>query len=261
MLCECCGGKGKILSTVYGWIPCPKCGVIKVTEDNSTSAPVISEEVNNEVKEAYTALEVPEMYQLMKYSSDLVFFSKVGNMFQMETLKSLASVCDKIYSSIYYGEILLQSVYLHFPPVLDGNIFVFDTQKLALSRGFTVSRYATLNELVDIIGTDEYKIFYTSQICFLDASAKTTETGWVALADLLAIRARKGLATYVTGYWGSTQIMNRSGAKYILDNDGDRLSLLKPYELVSKRSKKAVNPYESLSESVNNDSEDTLKYL
>lgn len=262
--CDCCGGRGKILVDKRGWIPCPVCGSVVVEKDENDE-PIVAESTNPSVKEQYDKLEVPKVYQTMKYSSEFVFWgnSKSSRLYQVETLKNLASVCDRIYSSIYNGEVMLQSVYLFIPSVFDSNIFVFDTQKLAISRGFTVSRYVTLNELLDIIGKPEYKDFYTSQVCFLDASARTTESAWVALADILAIRARKGLCTYVTGYWASTSL-ERTGASYIIDEDSNRLNLLNPVNVISVRRNKNNNggnfePVDSSEESIK--MEDMIKFL
>lgn len=262
--CDCCGGRGKILVDKRGWIPCPVCGSV-VVESDDKGEPIVAESTNDTVRKQYESLLVPKIYQTMKYSSDFVFWgnNKNSRLYQADSLRNLASVCDRIYSSIYNGEIMLQSVYLFIPPVFDANIFVFDTQKLAISRGFSVSRYITLNELLRVINKpEEYESFYSSQICFLDASARTTESGWVALADILTIRARRGLCTYVTGYWASTNL-EHTGANYLIDEDSNRLSLLNPVNLISiKRGKRGsdLEPAEDKKEdSVN--MEEMIKYL
>lgn len=80
-----------------------------------------------------------------------------------------------------------------------------------------------------------YSDFVNAELCFLDATAATTENGWVALADILSERAKKSLPTYVIGYWPTKTITYNKGIKYLIsDNVTNRLDRLIPFEFQAK---------------------------
>ncbi|MNV86687.1 hypothetical protein D3C71_1807400 [compost metagenome] len=85
-----------------------------------------------------------------------------------------------------------------------------------------------------------YFDFVHADVCFIEATANTTEKGWVGLADLLGERAKNGLPTYVMGYWPTKGGMSSQtkGLRYLLASSlaTIRLNLLVPYELSSEGS-------------------------
>ena len=100
---------------------------------------------------------------------------------------------------------------------------------IAVVEGFKFCRDTTLT----------YYDFMTADLCFIEATSNTTEKGWVAVADILAERARRNLPTYVIGYWGTisqTSGNNYSGLRYLIsESNFARLDRLTVYEVKSKK--------------------------
>lgn len=83
-----------------------------------------------------------------------------------------------------------------------------------------------------------YYDYQTADLCIIEATANTTEKGWTGLADLLGERAKRGLPTYVMGYWGSKA---SNGLRYLLQQTSVvRLDLLVPYEVRSSKGQSGV---------------------
>lgn len=82
-----------------------------------------------------------------------------------------------------------------------------------------------------------YYDYITADICFVEATANTTEKGWTGLADLLGERTKRGLPTYVMGYWNTrTSDYHSKGLRYLLQQTAvTRLDLLTPYEVKSAK--------------------------
>lgn len=87
-----------------------------------------------------------------------------------------------------------------------------------------------------------YYDYITANVCFLEATANTTEKGWTGLADILGERAKRGLPTYVTGYWNTkTSDYHSKGLRYLLQQSAiARLDLLSPYEVKSAKQSEGV---------------------
>jgi hypothetical protein len=84
-----------------------------------------------------------------------------------------------------------------------------------------------------------YFDFIHADLCFIEATANTIEKGWTGLADLLGERAKRGLPTYVIGYWSSKSgsWTGSKGLKYLMapDQGSVRLDFLVPFELKTKK--------------------------
>ena len=87
-----------------------------------------------------------------------------------------------------------------------------------------------------------YYDYISADVCFIEATANTTEKGWTGLADLLGERAKRGLPTYVTGYWNTkTSDYHSKGLRYLLQQSAiTRLDLLVPYEVKSGKQGEGV---------------------
>lgn len=80
-----------------------------------------------------------------------------------------------------------------------------------------------------------YYDYITADVCFIEATANTTEKGWTGLADLLGERTKRGLPTYVVGYWNTkTSEFHAKGLRYLIQRTAiARLDLLVAYEVRS----------------------------
>lgn len=77
-----------------------------------------------------------------------------------------------------------------------------------------------------------YYDYINSDVCFVEATANTTENGWRALADLMTERARIGKPTYVIGYWTHRSTQAGVGLRYLINkNDRATLDRMKPVEI------------------------------
>lgn len=242
MKCEICGGTKRVINPANGhWVSCPKC--CSAVEEAKIAA---NEKIETNQSSLLDDLKIPSIYQKMKYDSSILFYNKSASAYSADSIKSSVTVCDAIYHKVYSNELFMQSVYIHFPPALDGNLWVYSLQKVALERGISTLPYITLNELNRVIyavdDNDLYDQYRRTKLCILDASARTLPDAWVTLADLLAVRARNDLPTIVTGYWSSVTLSSRDngGAKYLFDDTAERLNILKPYDLLSRNSRAKV---------------------
>ena len=226
MICDCCGGKGQVIDRITGrWVNCPKCQSL-INEVKNT--------INNIVESSITPnmldiLKIPKVYRDIKYSKDL-FISR-SKQFRVSDIENLVDICDKIRDTLLYGDLPTYSYYIHCPPVIDINIWVYTLQKIALSKNLTTVPYITINELtmyIDDMGyKPEYVDYINAKLCILDVSARLTQISASTLADLLNVRAKKGLPTIVTGYWGADTLMNGASAmRYLITDDEYHLNVL-----------------------------------
>lgn len=262
--------------------PCPIHGNVEVileTEDEQTG------------ETPYTKLDIPPQYRVLgPIDKDLLNFNSSGA-YTQDSLTEVGNIMERVNTSIYNHEILALSFYLYTSNQVDTKRFVYGAQKLALEKSLSVAPFISANTLYGLqrVGdfplrsireitvskgvlkevhpnmlhaVDGYRLiqntdltyfdFIHADVCFIDATANTTEKGWTGLADLLSERSKKGLPTYVMGYWGSKNPQAGQGLKYLLagDNGGSmtRLDLLVPYELRS--SKGQNNPSMSIAKPV-----------
>lgn len=249
MRCEVCGGTKRILNPHNGrWVSCPLC--CSAVEEAKV---VIDESIDTPQSSVLDDLNIPTIYQKMKYDSSILFYNKSASSYSADSVKNSVTICDTIYHRIYSNELFMQSVYIHFPPAIDGNLWVYSLQKIAVERGISTLPYITLNELnrklCTVDGMDIFDAYRHTKLCILDASARTLPDAWVTLADLLAVRARNDLPTIVTGYWSSITLSNREngGAKFLFDDSAERFNILKPYDLTSRGSRSKVYKREQTS--------------
>lgn len=225
MICECCGGRGMIIDRINGrWINCPKCQSILNEVKNSSN---IEEQLVT--VDILDTLRIPDVYKRVKYSETLI--SSHDSEYVSGDLTYLKNTLSKIMSDLTYGELPKLSYYIHCPPVIDINVWVYTLQRLAISKNISTVPYITINELATYIDDSGYKPEYVNYInahlCVLDISARLTTVAANTLADLLNVRAKKGLPTICTGYWGTDSIKNGSSTvRYLITTDEYRLNIL-----------------------------------
>lgn len=224
MLCNCCGGRGKIIDRLTGqWINCPKC----LSAVNEAKNKTIEEQIVE--PNAYDTLKIPEVYRSIKYSDDVI--RSQGGAFRGSDIDELVTICNKIRDDLLYGELPMYSYYIHSPALVDINLWVYTLQRIALKKKISTVPYITINELTTFIDDAGYKPEYidyiNAHLCILDVSARLTQISASTLADLLNVRAKKGLSTIVTGYWGAeTLATGTSGMRYLISLDDYRLNIL-----------------------------------
>lgn len=89
-----------------------------------------------------------------------------------------------------------------------------------------------------------YFDYINADVCFIEATSNTTDSGWIAIADLLSERARRNLPTYVVGYWASKTLISSAYKpfKYLTTDNGlSRLDRLSLYELKNKKGESKTN--------------------
>lgn len=246
--------------------PCPECtGVKRMAEIRSEESTVLE-----------THLLIPKDYQNGRpIDRDLLRLPAISARYTPESIERVSELMERINKDIYNQQVLKLSCYIHTSNEVDARQFVFGAQQLAFERGLGVSPYVSLNMLYGIQRSWEYgkltsqeqdamKVqdmnpdmraaydgnrfivqtgvtyydFMSADVCFLEATASTTEKGWNVLADIASERARMNLPVYVVGYWPSKAGgTNTRGLRYLLQPEGarPRLDLLTSYELLSKR--------------------------
>lgn len=266
--------RGRILIEGVGLVDCPKCrNITRVLEEPDESG-----------LSFYDKLEIPPQYKNFGTSGEELFKIPEMESYSTSSISEVAGLMERINQDLYSGRVTSLSCYIYVPNVVDIKRFVYGAQKLALEKGLGVTPFISCNMLYGIQKVGDYSVrslkdedlqhdlknippelvhavdgyrivqrtkltyfdFIHADLCFIDATANTSELGWAGLADLLGERAKRGLPTYVIGYWPSRGTSGTNKAfrslKFLLVNGygNVRLDLLVPYELKSKRSEKAV---------------------
>lgn len=225
----------------------------------------------------YDILNIPSEYKGYKnLASDIL--TTISNNYSSNSVSKVSALLEHIRKGVSQGKVARVSCYIHIPLEVDIKKYIYSTQKFAIEQQMSVVPLISANVLYGIQKVGDYSIkdlreinmtregskyptdifnvvdgyrfiefsklsyfdFIHADICFIDATANTTEKGWIGLADLLSERAKQGLPTYVFGYWPHNAI-SKSGLKYLINpSDGNsRLNMLTPYEVQRKGSKDA----------------------
>jgi len=228
---------------------------------------------NGGVATALDYLLIPDGYRMVGHVGPEIMTVSNLSAFTNSSVGGVFSILGSIQKSVYEGGVYRLSTYIHTSNNVDIRKFVYSTQMLGVERGLGVTPYVSLNTLISLekanhssgykesdledmylkktLSSDlailysgikfvrESKItyydFYRADLCFLEATASTSEEGFIALADLLAERTRFNLPTYVIGYWGSKSL-STSGLRFLLaKNERSRLDKLNVYEVLSRK--------------------------
>lgn len=253
------------------FVPCPDCSNIEKLVEKSEVTEGVS---------LFDRLKIPVMYKSLGSAGEELFKSQqVLNSFSTSSISEVERLLERLNNDFYNKRVPMISAYVYVPNLVDIKHFVYGAQKIALEKGLGVTPYVSANTLYGLqrVGdfpvaslkeisvqqggvkdippdlmhaVDGYRIvqdtdctyfdFTHADVCFIDATANTTERGWTAVADLLHERAKNSLPTFVMGYW-STRASDSSGnrgLKYLLapETGINRLDLLIPFELKSKSS-------------------------
>lgn len=86
-----------------------------------------------------------------------------------------------------------------------------------------------------------YRDYIRADVCYIYAGANTRNSGFTAIADILAERSMRNLPTFVFGYWASKDGKTAKVLNYLLCKEGNvRLDLLVPFDLTIKSNKERV---------------------
>lgn len=258
MVCECCGDKGKIIDFVSGkWIACPKCkgavGLAKAIKVEDIADINLSEYT-------YDVLKIPECYRRVVYT-EASFNNQIHGYYEGD-INNLINCINKIRGNLLVGLLPDYSIYIHTPNEVDIALWVYSVQRLAVSKGITTMPYISVKELAYISNKEEQKEtffnYVNAQLCILDLGAVNTWDTAGTLADILRLRANKGLATIVTGYWSYEVIEanDKYGVKYLMSKEKMSLGILNCLSL-RRKGKKDIKPV-IISPEVNQDSIDSI---
>ena len=264
MICDCCGGRGQVIDRITGrWVNCPKCQSL-INEVKNTTNNIAESSITPNMLDI---LKIPKVYKDIKYSAELILSH--DRFFRVTDLHELANICDKIRDTLNYGDLPTYSYYIHCPPVIDINVWVYTLQRIAITKNISTVPYITINELtmyIDDMGyKPEYIDYINAKLCILDVSARLTQISASTLADLLNVRAKKGLPTIVTGYWGADTLINGTSAmRYLITDDEYHLNVLHGNSVHYKSGRqKYNNVVQTKSNDVKSDdiASATLKYM
>ena len=262
------------MESLGGYVNCPVCrDITKVVEKQEEAGE----------KTVFDKLRIPPAYTgFGTAGKDLLTIQNLGG-FSQNSISEVGSLLERINKDIYNERVTNLSVYIYTSNLVDIKRFVYGAQKLALEKGLGVTPYISANTLYGIQRVGDYNLrslkeatkdghdlkdinpdlihavegyrivqetqltyfdFIHADVCFIEATANTTEKGWTGIADLLGERSKQGLPTYVIGYWGTKgSAMASKGLRYLLapENGLVRLDLLVPYELKSRRGEDDVH--------------------
>lgn len=276
---QCNGAHEIFMSAFGKCVPCPHCQSITSQAEAMEEEYVVDEEGEVVgVQDQYSHLYIPKQYSDALPVDEEIFPTTALGAFSQESIHELITLMRNINKATYKGDIYELSVYMYAPNLVDMKLFVYGVQRFAIENGLKVTPYISANTLNGIQRVGEFSLtqienvkdltgelegvhpdllnavdglrviqetdltyhdFITADICFIDATANTTEKGWTAIADILGERAKKGKPTYVTGYWSTknAQYAGMKGLRYLTLPSGvvPRLDLLVPVEMKGKK--------------------------
>lgn len=230
---------GKIFNTVLKtWQPCPECTSVTKTLEASkhTQDPDATEYLDK--------LGIPLEYRDTEFNPDTFFEATTYTIFNKQTCEPVLEQLSAISVAIKSSKILCESCYIYtgvYSRTLD---FVYSCLKDAIAYGLTAVPYVSLKDLGAIRArTSQMQKIYsnitwfdytTADICFVAATSGSDGDDINILAELIQDRERRGLPTYVMGYWSQAALLaNRSALRFLINEKSNRLGLLKPYEIVT----------------------------
>jgi hypothetical protein len=256
------------MEAMGGFVDCPECRNIAV----------VLETEQEDGASIYAKLSIPSAYRNLGVAGSDLFNSQGLSGFSQNSMFEVGNLFERINGDLYQGKITNVSTYIYTSNLVDTKRFVYGAQKLALENGLGVTPFISANTLYglqrvgdfsltslkeigakkgdikdvhpDLIhAVDGYRVvqhtdltyydFIHADVCFIEATANTTEKGWTGLADLLGERSKQGLPTFVIGYWSTRGGggSNNKGLRYLLSPEQglSRLDLLTPFELKSKK--------------------------
>lgn len=265
MACEyLCNSDKKIFMASMGrFVPCPACSDFNV----------IVARLKEEGRSLYDLLRIPPQYTDLKPTDEELIESEMAGYPKDASVNNLISFMKAVNEAIYNETVYRATVYFHAPVRFDLRPFVFGAMALAIEKGLGVVPMISCNSLYGLqkVGdfpfttireinhqpniTDlspehinaiegyrltqatglSYYDYINADLCFIEATAHTSNNGAKALADLITERARNGLPTYVMGYWSLLQSNSVSSIRFLMSNSvKKRLDLLFPIEMTSK---------------------------
>lgn len=240
MLCDCCGDRGQIIDRVSGkWISCPKC---KNAVELAKALPLQEQLEHSLDTIKLDGLGIPKLYRNINYERNILELQMKN--FVAGDVKIMLNRLDIIRDDLRIGILPSQSFYLHAPNEVDMALWVYTIQKIAVSKGLKTMPFISVKELSYLANKDYDEVYIeylNTDLCILDLAAINSWTISNTIADVLAIRAKKGLATIVLGYWPYELIMknDKTGFYCILTEEIVSYSML--YSISLRRQGKKNN--------------------
>lgn len=258
---------GTVFMEARGRVACPHCRNISV----------VLETEGEDGSSLFDKLAIPEAYKGIGLSGQELFTSQqIVNSFSTSSIQEVSNILERINKDLYNGKVTSLSCYIYTSNIVDSKRFVYGAQKMAVEKGLGVTPFISANTLYGLQRVGEYTLrslkelnnkkselkdinpdyihavdgyrvvqatdltyfdFIHADVCFIEATAHTTEKGWTGLADLLGERSKRGLPTFVIGYWGARASGSGKGLRFLLAPEVGtaRLDLLVPYELKGRK--------------------------
>ena len=241
--------KGRIFdSATHTFIPCPHCLGI-VSELTSSKR-----EENTQEIDLLDKLCIPDMYRDAKFNPETFFGAQSRRTFAASTFRPVLEKLVSIEDSVKRSRVLRESCYFYcgIPDAESTYAYVYYILRLAVKFGLSAVPFASLMDLHEVrFRTPETSRLYsnltwydytTADVCFLCSTAKAGDNEFVLLADLLQERARRGLPTYIIGYWTrETLKKQRATITYLFSDDEIRLSTLSYFGVQTERALRDSN--------------------
>lgn len=241
--------KGRIFdSSTHTFIPCPHCSGI-VSELTSSKR-----EENTQEIDLLDKLCIPDMYRDAKFNPETFFGAQSRRTFAASTFRPVLEKLVSIEDSVKRARVLRESCYFYcgIPDAENTYAYVYYILRLAVKFGLSAVPFASLMDLHEVrFRTPETSRLYsnltwydytTADVCFLCSTAKAGDSEFVLLADLLQERSRRGLPTYIIGYWTRETLKKQRAMITYLFSDGDiRLSTLSYFGVQTERALRDSN--------------------
>ena len=241
--------KGRIFDAVtHSFVSCPHCsGVLS----ELTSA---KKEENTQEVDLLEKLCIPNNYRDATFNPDTFFGNQSRRTFASSTFAPFLEKLVSVEDAIKRSRVLSESCYFYcgVPDAENMFAYVYYILRLALKHGLSAVPFASLMDLHEVRRmTPETSKLYTNltwydyttaDVCFLCSTAKASDSEFILLADLLQERARRGLSTYVVGYWTRDTLRKQKATiTYLFSDDKSHLSLMSYYGVQTERAVREAN--------------------
>ena len=229
---------------LHNFVPCPHCSGI-LSELTATRVDNTSEtapEIN-----LLDKLCVPEYYREASFKPNEFFGAESKTTFAESTFQPVLEQLIAIEDAINRSKVVCQSFYFYVGVPAENSTlqYVYCQLISAVKHGITTVPYASLKDLQAIRQQTAqasklyenltWLDFTSCDICFVCCTADADEEEFAILADLLQERSRRGLPTYVFGYWTKLWLrQHRKTISYLFTDNPRNLGMLTYSGIMSK---------------------------
>lgn len=211
--CYVCGNKGLLD------VPCPSCG----REPKKLSIH-LEERQDNVFVDRIDCFGVPGKYRGLLWNVD-VLRKMHSNLDKDRAFQRFVSQLEKIDSLFVKGLISSKSAIIIAPAGFSKVTFAYSCMQRALDYGLSVAPFLDTDELKRLLvlsserpnyrlfDSISYDSYVMSDICFVTVSKlPSREWAYNVIQELLDVRSRKGLGTFIMSRYGLDEISRRDAS-------------------------------------------------